>query len=179
MDGLLDNADIIDNVTEEVPKVVPQQTGGKESTKNKLGNWFKNNKVLLIIILILIVAVAITVIIAYFKLSSVGTIISCKEEVIDGLNKELGKVRSNLSKAENKINMLEKDNSKLKAMAVSIAQPPPQQQQPQQPSKSKNKQKRNIDQLDALVMNPSGNLKKKDGKESEKDEELDELPLNL
>lgn len=178
MDGLLDNADIIDNVTEEVPKVVPQQTGGKESTKNKLGNWFKNNKVLLIIILILIVAVAITVIVAYFKLSSVGTIISCKEEVIDGLNKELGKVRNNLSKAENKINMLEKDNSKLKAMAVSIAQPPPQQPS-QQPSKSKNKQKRNIDQLDALVMNPSDNLKKNDGKESETDEELDELPLNL
>ena len=175
MDGLLDNADIIDNVTEEVPKVVPQQTGGKESTKNKLGNWFKNNKVLLIIILILIVAVAITVVVAYFKLSSVGTIISCKEEVIDGLNKELGKVRNNLSKAENKINMLEKDNSKLKAMAVSIAQPPPSQQ----PSKSKNKQKRNIDQLDALVMNPSDNLKKNDGKESETDEELDELPLNL
>lgn len=174
MDGLLDNADIIDNVTEEVPKSVPQQTGGKDSTKNKLGNWFKNNKVLLIIILILIVAVAITVIVAYFKLSSVGTIISCKEEVIDGLNKELGKVRNNLSKAENKINMLEKDNSKLKAMAVSIAQPPPQQ-----PSKSKNKQKRNIDQLDALVMNPSEDIKKNGEKESETDEELDELPLNL
>ena len=111
---------------------------------------------MLIIVAILVVALVVLSVVSYFKLSSVNTIIACKEEVIDGLNKELVKAKNKLSNVEGQLAALENQ----------IQNPPPP---PPPPPSKKNKKK--AENLDTMVLNPESSMAKV--------EELEELPLNL
>ena len=151
MDGLFENAIKGGEQPEisETPKPKPKQS--------LVGGWFKNNKTMLIIVAILVVALVVLSVVSYFKLSSVNTIIACKEEVIDGLNKELVKAKNKLSNVEGQLAALENQ--------IQNTPPPP----PPPPPSKKNKKK--AENLDTMVLNPESSMAKV--------EELEELPLNL
>lgn len=167
-------ADFIDNSQGLIPdaNLIPlalERNAGTDKTADtvtkkpsKFKAWLNKNKVPIIIICILTVALIIAILVCYFKMSSFDTIISCKEELITGLNKEITKNKQEIMKLESKSDLLERE---LEAYKKSKVQQPVQME-----THSKRKQKRRerdpSDEMDDLVMNVKS------------DDELDALPIN-
>ena len=134
-----------------------------------VGGWFKKNKILLICIGILTLAVIIISIILYFKCSSINSLISCKEDIIEGLNKEITKAKLQISKLDIKNEELEKMNKELQKKQISDKNALKKKLNTKIDNE-KSVEKNKSDEIDSLVFNGPAS--------KENDEELEELPLN-
>lgn len=131
---------------------------------SKFKAWLNKNKVPIIIICILTVALIIAILVCYFKMSSFDTIISCKEELITGLNKEITKNKQEIMKLESKSELLERELEACKKSKVQVQQPV--QMETHSKRKQKKRERDPSDEMDDLVMNVKS------------DDELDALPIN-
>ena len=161
----------IDNNQEISQKVVKQ---------SKANEWFKKYKVFIIIIISLLVALIIVSIVLYFKNNSIGSMISCKEEIIEGINRELSKAKLQISKLEIKNEELEKMNKELQKKSISEYTKEEKQSlkkkmnTKQSSEKSNEKSDKNkSDEIDTLVFNGTRTQNNQD------EEDLDQLPINL
>lgn len=185
MEDLFRNAKVIEEQEGESDNESVNEESQKPSKLTGIKNWFNNNKYMLIIISVLVLALVVVSLVLYFKCSSINTLLACKDEIVEGLNKEIIKNKSMVSKLESKNDELERLNKELQKKATqtapkNVSEMTKEQREAikkkinkktseEQPKKRKDEDTEN--EIDELVFN--GPINKNE------DEELDELPINL
>ena len=184
MEDLFRNAKVIEEQTEESDNESVSEESQKPSKLNGIKNWFINNKYMLIIISVLVLAIVVVSLVLYFKCSSINTLLACKDEIVEGLNKEIIKNKSMVSKLESKNDELERLNKELQKKATqmptrNVSEMTKEQKEAitkkinKKSSEEQSKKHKDEDtekEIDELVFN---------GPVNKDDEELDELPVNL
>ena len=159
-----------------------QEIEQKDSKKSKIAAWFTKNKLFLIAIALLVAALIVVSVVLYFKNSSIGSMISCKEEMIEGLNREITKSKLQISKLEIKNEELEKMNKELQKKSISDYNKEKQEMKKKMNTKpnSEKSDKNKSDEIDALVFNGTRTQSSKDTTHDEQtDDDLEALPINL
>ena len=151
-----------------------EEEGGDIKPKSSIKTWFEKYKYPMIVIGVLVLALVIVSVVFYFKCNSVGTIICCKEDLIEGLNKELTKTKQELNrlsaKYEAKSEELEKYAQQKPITKEQKQAIKKQMNQKPEPTAQPKKRKEDIgDEIDSLVFN---------GPVNKEDDELEELPIN-
>ena len=120
----------------------------------------------------MVISLVIVSVILYFKSSSVGTMISCKEEIIDGLNRELTKQKLQISKLEIKNEELEKSLEKQtkELQKKTINELTKKEKESIKKKMNAKPEKPKVEEIDSLVFNAEN---------AQQEEELDELPVNV
>ena len=183
MEDLFRNAKVVEETAEEIDDESVKDSKGP-SKLSSIANWFSSNKYILIVISVLVLALVVVSLVLYFKCSSINTLLACKDEIVEGLNKEIAKSKSMVSKLESKNDELERLNKELQKKATqmpsrNLSEMTKEQKEAikkklnkksseEQPKKHKEEDSEK--EIDELVFN---------GPINKEDEELDELPINL
>ena len=171
MEDLFKNAQVLsENESEKEESEETEQE--KKPKTNRIKEWFNNHKIAIIIFTILVISLVIVSVILYFKSSSVGTMISCKEEIIDGLNRELTKQKLQISKLEIKNEELEKSLEKQtkELQKKTINELTKKEKESIKKKMNAKPEKPKVEEIDSLVFNAEN---------AQQEEELDELPVNV